>query len=51
MTVLASFDMNELLQIWLLESDGHGVIPADNFIGRFGGRICSIGLSVNMEER
>ena len=32
MTVLASFDMNELLQIWLLESDGHRVIPADEFI-------------------
>ena len=32
MTVLASFDMNELLQIWLLESDGHGVIPVDEFI-------------------
>ena len=52
MTVLASFDMNELLQIWLLESDGHRVISVDEFIAiSLGGRICSVGLSVDMEER
>ena len=51
MTVLASFDMNELLQIWLLESDGHGGIPVDEFIAVSVDVSASVGLSIDTEER